>query len=224
MVMKNADTGRSKTDLPALYDELEAKIRALESLGRTQEKFGDFLSPLVEKGWESNVEFKHTNRNSGETSVLGIIWNLDEDTLMCKIDLEILSCRTKINKRLILSTVQKLYDLIGVLTPTALLPKLIILDLWKSHFSWDEELPPSVVNWFSKWLNEMYLLKDVTLSRFMNFNETSELHVFVDESVDGELVGEESNSNNVTDNENNVTSVDAVIVRKLTSSESPYKT
>ncbi|GBN80689.1 hypothetical protein AVEN_98461-1 [Araneus ventricosus] len=48
MVMKNAATGRSKTDLPALYDELEAKIRALESLGRTQEKYGDFLSPLVE--------------------------------------------------------------------------------------------------------------------------------------------------------------------------------
>ncbi|GBN87863.1 hypothetical protein AVEN_264489-1 [Araneus ventricosus] len=48
MVMKNAVTGRSKTDLPALYDELEAKIRDLESLGRTQEKYEDFLSPLVE--------------------------------------------------------------------------------------------------------------------------------------------------------------------------------
>ncbi|GFS41466.1 DUF1758 domain-containing protein, partial [Nephila pilipes] len=48
MVMKNAATGRSKTDLPALYDELGAKIRALESLGRTQEKLGDFLSPLAE--------------------------------------------------------------------------------------------------------------------------------------------------------------------------------
>ncbi|GBO20772.1 hypothetical protein AVEN_163322-1 [Araneus ventricosus] len=48
MVMKNAATRRSKTDLPALYDELEAKIRALESLGRTQEKYGDFLNPLVE--------------------------------------------------------------------------------------------------------------------------------------------------------------------------------
>ncbi|GFX94385.1 DUF1758 domain-containing protein [Trichonephila clavipes] len=35
MVMRNAATGRSKTDLPVLYDELEAKIRALESLGRT---------------------------------------------------------------------------------------------------------------------------------------------------------------------------------------------
>ncbi|GBM66298.1 hypothetical protein AVEN_242469-1 [Araneus ventricosus] len=48
MVIKNAVTGRSKTDLPALYDELEAKLRALESLGRTQEKYGDFFSPLVE--------------------------------------------------------------------------------------------------------------------------------------------------------------------------------
>ncbi|GBN76692.1 hypothetical protein AVEN_258574-1 [Araneus ventricosus] len=36
------------------------------------------------------------------------------------------------------------------------------------------------VDKFSKWLNEMYLLKDVALPRFMNFNETSELHVFVD--------------------------------------------
>ncbi|GFT89951.1 uncharacterized protein NPIL_30321 [Nephila pilipes] len=48
MVMKNAATGRSKTELPALYDESKAKIRDLENLGRTQEKFGDFLSPLVE--------------------------------------------------------------------------------------------------------------------------------------------------------------------------------
>ncbi|GFV83629.1 DUF1758 domain-containing protein [Trichonephila clavipes] len=48
MVMRNAATGRSKTDLPALYDELEAKIRALESLRRTQDKYGEFLSPLVQ--------------------------------------------------------------------------------------------------------------------------------------------------------------------------------
>ncbi|KAF8795710.1 hypothetical protein HNY73_000177 [Argiope bruennichi] len=48
MVMKNAISGREMTDLPALYDELDSKIRTLESLGRTQEKYVDFLSPLVE--------------------------------------------------------------------------------------------------------------------------------------------------------------------------------
>ncbi|GFW59027.1 uncharacterized protein TNCV_2831331 [Trichonephila clavipes] len=44
--MKNAVSGRTKTDLSALYDELEGKLRSLESLGRTQEKYGDFLTPL----------------------------------------------------------------------------------------------------------------------------------------------------------------------------------
>ncbi|GFW20520.1 uncharacterized protein TNCV_4547871 [Trichonephila clavipes] len=46
LVMKNAVSGRTKTDLSALYDELEGKLRSLESLGRTQEKYGDFLTPL----------------------------------------------------------------------------------------------------------------------------------------------------------------------------------
>ncbi|GFY71317.1 DUF5641 domain-containing protein [Trichonephila inaurata madagascariensis] len=36
------------TDFPSLYDQLESKIKALESLGRTQVKYGDLLSPLVE--------------------------------------------------------------------------------------------------------------------------------------------------------------------------------
>ncbi|GFU24322.1 uncharacterized protein NPIL_441511 [Nephila pilipes] len=49
------------------------------------------------------------------------------------------------------------------------------------------------------------------------------LDIYSKESVDGELGGEESNSNNVTDNENNVTSADAVIVRKFTSSGRPVK-
>lgn len=48
LVMRNAVKGRIKTDLASLYDELEGKLRALESLGRTQEKYGDFLIPLVE--------------------------------------------------------------------------------------------------------------------------------------------------------------------------------
>ncbi|GFS79241.1 DUF5641 domain-containing protein [Nephila pilipes] len=49
------------------------------------------------------------------------------------------------------------------------------------------------------------------------------LEIYSKESVDGELGEEESNSNNVTDNENNVTSADAVIVRKFTSSGRPVK-
>lgn len=47
LVMKNA-SGRGKTDLAELYDLLESKLMALESLGRTKEKYADFLEPIVE--------------------------------------------------------------------------------------------------------------------------------------------------------------------------------
>ncbi|GFW30301.1 integrase catalytic domain-containing protein [Trichonephila clavipes] len=48
--------------------------------------------------------------------------------------------------------------------------------------AWDSELSPNDVNVFLKWFRDLYILKDVTLSRCMIINSTSELHVFVDAS------------------------------------------
>ncbi|GFX30689.1 uncharacterized protein TNCV_4862131 [Trichonephila clavipes] len=55
LVMKNAVPGRSHTDLAVLYDSLESKLRALESLGSTKEKFAEFLGPVVESCLPENI-------------------------------------------------------------------------------------------------------------------------------------------------------------------------
>ncbi|GFW89833.1 DUF1758 domain-containing protein [Trichonephila clavipes] len=55
LVLKNAMTGKNAPDLATLYDMLETKLRALESLGRTKEKFADFLELLVESCLPENV-------------------------------------------------------------------------------------------------------------------------------------------------------------------------
>ncbi|GFV06178.1 integrase catalytic domain-containing protein [Trichonephila clavipes] len=81
--------------------------------------------------------------HSRDTSVLGIIWNLDNDVLKCYADLEPLACEVRITKRLILSVVQKISDPIGLLTPTTLLPKLLLQNLWKLKISRDHELQPN---------------------------------------------------------------------------------
>lgn len=48
MVMKIAIIVKMKINLPAFYNNnLESKLRASESLGKTQEKYGDFLTPLT---------------------------------------------------------------------------------------------------------------------------------------------------------------------------------
>ncbi|GFT49759.1 integrase catalytic domain-containing protein [Trichonephila clavipes] len=55
LVLKNTTTGKNAPDLAILYDMLETKLRALESLERTKEKFADFLEPLVESCLPENV-------------------------------------------------------------------------------------------------------------------------------------------------------------------------
>ncbi|GFX58510.1 uncharacterized protein TNCV_416901 [Trichonephila clavipes] len=68
MVMKNASPAEQNGP-SRLYDELEGKLRALESLGRTQERFGDFLAPLVESCLPEEVLMTwERNRNHHELS------------------------------------------------------------------------------------------------------------------------------------------------------------
>ncbi|GFY33854.1 uncharacterized protein TNCV_4595631 [Trichonephila clavipes] len=50
------------------------------------------------RGFESNVAGKNVDRSSGDTSVLGVIWNLETDTLKCCTDMDTLTCETKITK------------------------------------------------------------------------------------------------------------------------------
>ncbi|GBL79240.1 hypothetical protein AVEN_92463-1 [Araneus ventricosus] len=53
LVMKNAVAEKGSPDLATLY-MLETKLRAFERLGRTKEKFADFLEPLVESCLEES--------------------------------------------------------------------------------------------------------------------------------------------------------------------------
>ncbi|GFW53946.1 putative RNA-directed DNA polymerase from transposon X-element [Trichonephila clavipes] len=72
LVMQNA-TGKIRLELSELYDVLKSKLLALESLGRTQEKFADFLEPLVElclpeavlRAWERCRNAETTSEGQG---------------------------------------------------------------------------------------------------------------------------------------------------------------
>ncbi|GFT75416.1 putative RNA-directed DNA polymerase from transposon X-element, partial [Nephila pilipes] len=76
LIMQNAN-GKIKLELAELYDVLKSKLLALESLGRTQEKFADFLESLVEsclsetvlRAWERcrNTDPTSEGLDSGRT-------------------------------------------------------------------------------------------------------------------------------------------------------------
>ncbi|XP_055928165.1 uncharacterized protein LOC129959370 [Argiope bruennichi] len=134
------------------------------------------------RGWESNFPCKYMCKSSGETCVLGMLWDLDHDSLMCNINFKMLTCETRVTKRLILSLVQQIFDPIGMLVPATLLPKLLLQETWKSKISWDEKLPSYFIEEFCKWLTDISLFKNVKIPRYMVILEISEFHVFVDAS------------------------------------------
>ncbi|GFV88110.1 integrase catalytic domain-containing protein [Trichonephila clavipes] len=127
--------------------------------------------------FESNVASKSVDKHSGETFILGIIWDLDNDVLKCCTNFDSLTCEVKITKRLVLSTVQKVFYPIGMLAPSTLLPKFLLQEIWKMKKAWDQELPQNIVNKFMKWFNEIQVLKDVTVPRCMKIDIFTELHV-----------------------------------------------
>ncbi|GFW32242.1 uncharacterized protein TNCV_2143232 [Trichonephila clavipes] len=335
MVMRNAATGRSETDLPALYDELEGKIRSLKSLGWTQDKYGEFLSPLVESflpedillTFERSKIFKENTPGDGRT--LNLLMNFlkqevknDEmvelarnnfsapvnqkkkevnkpdkfpsaarlarvtghsllNDLLCKgpnvieqipdildrfrrypiglfADIEkaflqlgitpkhrdflrffysdkgedIVYCHCRVvfgvspspggfnapgrmwpvstytgvndiaqqeefilrSKEIVSrgcydlcnwesnveTTVQKIFDSIGMLCSVTLTPKLLLQNTCKLKLSWDSSLPEEIVKLFFKWWNEIKILSDVETPRYFEINDTTKMHVFVD--------------------------------------------
>ncbi|GFU80988.1 integrase_H2C2 domain-containing protein [Trichonephila clavipes] len=73
-----------------------------------------------------------------------------------------------------------MFDPIGLFTPTTLLPKLLLQNLWKLKISWDHELPTNCKKEFLAWFKDTSVLKNVNIPRHLKVNISSELHVFVD--------------------------------------------
>ncbi|GFR16276.1 putative RNA-directed DNA polymerase from transposon X-element [Trichonephila clavata] len=97
----------------------------------TEQEVRNFISSAVlSKGcfnlrnWESNVNGPGVSKCTGDTDLLGIIWNLDRDTLRCSVINEIPQNKGNTTKRTILSFVQQFYDPIGILSAATLLPKI----------------------------------------------------------------------------------------------------
>ncbi|GFY37556.1 DUF5641 domain-containing protein [Trichonephila inaurata madagascariensis] len=94
------------------------------------------------QGWESNVKKESISKCEGDANVLGLIWNLDRDTLRCMVNDAILEKLTEMTKRTILWAIQGIFDPLGILTAATLLPKMWLQETWKVKLAWDNPLPP----------------------------------------------------------------------------------
>ena len=90
-------------------------------------------------------------------------------------------------KRGILSTLSSLYDPLGLASPVMLSPKLLLQDLCRVGYSWDEELTMNYVTEWKKWINSLTDLNQLKVPRCYKPTEfgtvtTIEIHHFADAS------------------------------------------
>ncbi|XP_054259587.1 uncharacterized protein LOC128984305 [Macrosteles quadrilineatus] len=183
------------------YDDIIAGAESLDEALSAQNELKNLLSRggFELRKWISNapqlldqvpIEHKETPVELTENSeaffsVLGLKWTPESDMLSYKVkDVEISAILTK---RRILSTIAKLYDLPGFLTPVIFWAKTLIQYLWTTGLTWDEPVPNDVRTKWHSFLEELPIIQELRIPRYIStsLHTAVQLHGFSDASEKG---------------------------------------
>jgi hypothetical protein len=133
------------------------------------------------RGWEySDTDLE----GPANTAVLGLSWDKKEDTLAV-VNVNGVKDGV-ITRRTILSAAQRVFDPIGFTCPVSLCPKLLLQQCWVLKGRWDQQVPDDVMKGFLRWLQDLPLLQEVKIPRWlMGVSEcvlSCSLHTFCDAS------------------------------------------
>ncbi|KAG6449089.1 hypothetical protein O3G_MSEX005875 [Manduca sexta] len=95
--------------------------------------------------------------------ILGTHWNRSDDAFNFKVATPEPGC----SKRIILSTVARLWDNLGLVAPVVLYAKLLIRELWLAKCDWDDTPPPRIVTLWSRFCSELPTLNEVRIPRHL---------------------------------------------------------
>ncbi|UYV85166.1 hypothetical protein LAZ67_X004794 [Cordylochernes scorpioides] len=136
----------------------------------SQEIINDTNSKLLEE--DSSIKLQ------------GLVWNKIQDTFNVQVTPLNFEVTTK---RHLLSAIAKIYDPLGLLSPTTVLLKIMIQQLWKRKNSWDEPIESDIKSNWNKFKTQLSCLKEIKIPRYLNSSsseiEELQLHGFCDASL-----------------------------------------
>ncbi|XP_029163322.1 uncharacterized protein LOC114934776 [Nylanderia fulva] len=114
-------------------------------------------------------------------AVLGLQWKPTADYFQFSLDRP---STATITKRTILSTIAKLFDPLGLLSPVIIKAKILIQELWINKLDWDALLPSTLANQWITFVEELEDLKFINIPRWLGIKSDNQvqLHGFCDAS------------------------------------------
>lgn len=120
--------------------------------------------PEILKAVNLDNESENINLTSNDDSsikILGLQWNPIKDTFSYKIG----NFTPTYTKRSILSTIAKIFDPLGFLSPSILIAKILIQDLWKLNSDWDTVIPDHLRAIWEKFITLLPSLQSLDIPR-----------------------------------------------------------
>lgn len=105
--------------------------------------------------------------------ILGLQWDPARDVFTYKID----APQPLTTKRSILSSIARIFDPLGYLSPVVCFAKVILQACWREKVDWDEIVPPFIADDWSRFVKELPLLSQVAIPRLINSNNAVQLCV-----------------------------------------------
>lgn len=140
--------------------------------------------------WECSYQVDDTDQENDEfnksarSTVLGLKWNKINDTLSFnKLEIELSKTMTK---RIVLATIQRIFDPLGVISPITIVPRMILQQAWSQQISWEQELPSDISTMFESWFRSLSQLPLIEVPRCIGYTlerkQENQLHIFCDAS------------------------------------------
>lgn len=137
------------------------------------------------------VPFTDNPENKTE-KILGMFWNVDQDTYgfrinANKINSDIWSLKRPPTKRELTRVTMSIFDPIGLLAHILIRPKVIIQKTWRANIDWDEPITPILCKEWASWLKRLKDIEQINIERPYTSSLADvmevQMHTFVDASA-----------------------------------------
>ncbi|GFW66731.1 DUF1758 domain-containing protein [Trichonephila clavipes] len=122
----------------------------------------------------------HSFDDESTQKILGLFWDLNDDSFKLRAALS----DQVSTKRQMLSIIARIFDPLGFVSPSTIILKIILQDLWKAGLDWDDEISPDILNRCNRFQAEISCLKQIKVPRCVQTQNAKhcEIHGFCDAS------------------------------------------
>lgn len=161
-------------------------IGMLKSAGFNLRKWAsncaELLNSIPIEDQIGNPSLQLTDDDSVKT--LGMYWTPSSDCFHYVITFQLEGAW--VTKRMVLSTIARLYDPLGLIGPIIVIAKMFSRKLWSQQLAWDEPIPTDLYTEWIAFLTELNDIDKIRIPRWLKFSSISsqryEIHAFCDGS------------------------------------------